>query len=340
MYSFSQVNSADICPKSDIIQLDGNVTGLSDSTNSSTDTNNTIYDTEDEAFEKVIPANFYPEPGQSSVPNQPLVFDIKANEPSSSLPLCLVLNARSIWNKCDSLRELLHQIGPDLCLISESWEQERRQIKDVLNSKQFKTISYYRKSKSPGGGAAIIYNENRFSVVDLHVPASSEIECCWALCTPYHKDHKVNRIAVGSYYVSPRARNKQDIIEHIIETIHTIRAQYDNDVHFMIGGDFNRLAIDDILDCYGALKQVCSVPTRNSAVLEIVLTDMHTLYHPPTTLPPLQVDSNKVGKNSDHNIVLYTPKNIEKFQRTRSKRVIKTRPLPESRIKAGKSTLG
>ena len=128
MYSFSQVNSADICPKSDIIQLDGNVTGLSDSTNSSTDTNNTIYDTEDEAFEKVIPANFYPEPGQSSVPNQPLVFDIKANEPSSSLPLCLVLNARSIWNKCDSLRELLHQIGPDLCLISESWEQERRQI--------------------------------------------------------------------------------------------------------------------------------------------------------------------------------------------------------------------
>ena len=181
---------------------------------------------------------------------------------------------------------MLHQFGPDLSIILESWEQEKKQIKDVLKSNQFKTISYYRKSKSPGGGAAIIYNESRFSFVNLHVPTSSDIECVWALCTPKHTYHNVKRIAVGGYYVSPRARNKQEIIEHIIDTIHFLRAQYDNQINFLIGGDFNRLKIDDILDCYGALKQVCSVPTRSSAILEIVLTDLHTLYHPPTTLPP------------------------------------------------------
>ena len=59
---------------------------------------------------------------------------------------------------------------------------------------------------------------------------------------------------------------------------------------------------------------------------------MHNLYHQPTTLPPLQVDSNKVGKDSDHNIVLFAPKNIKKFKNNRNKRVIKTRPLPESKI--------
>ena len=227
---------------------------------------------------------------------------------------------------------MLHQFGPDLSIILESWEQEKKQIKDVLKSNQFKTISYYRKSKSPGGGAAIIYNESRFSFVNLHVPTSSDIECVWALCTPKHTYHNVKRIAVGGYYVSPRARNKQEIIEHIIDTIHFLRAQYDNQINFLIGGDFNRLKIDDILDCYGALKQVCSVPTRSSAILEIVLTDLHTLYHPPTTLPPLQVDADKIGKDSDHNIVLFAPKKNLKFKKSWKKKVIKTRPIPESQV--------
>ena len=94
---------------------------------------------------------------------------------------------------------------------------------------------------------------------------------------------KVKKIAVGSYYVSPRSRHKQEVIEHIIGTIQQLRAKYDNEVNFLIGGDFNRLDITDILDSYGALKQIISVPTRKSATLEIILMDLHTLFHPPTT---------------------------------------------------------
>ena len=88
------------------------------------------------------------------------------------------------------------------------------------NSRQFHTSE---KTEPSGGGAAIIYNENRFSFEELNVPTSSEIESVWALCTPHHKDHNVKRIAIGSYYVSPRARNKQDIIDNIIDTIHTLK---------------------------------------------------------------------------------------------------------------------
>ena len=295
-----------------------------------------MYDTEDEAFSEAIPANFSPIPGQNVVAGQPLIFDIDQGEPQSSLPLCLVFNARSIFNKSDNLREMLHQYGPDICLVSESFERPRKRIKDALNSRQFKSISYFRKNRAPGGGAAIIYNESRFSFLDLNVPAAENIECAWALCTPKHSDVNgetlVKRIAVASYYISPKARNKQDIVEHIIDTIHTLRAQYDNDVNFLIGGDFNRTDISDILDCYGALKQICSVPTRNTATLEIVLTDLHTLFHPPTTLPPLQADTGKGGKDSDHNVVLLAPKNNKKYKVIRVKKIIKTRPLPESQI--------
>ena len=142
----------------------------------------------------------------------------------------------------------------------------------------------------------------------------------------------MKRIAVGSYYVSPKSRHKKETIEHIIDTIHTIRAQYDNEVNFLIGGDFNRLDISDILDCYGALHQIISVPTRKNATLEIILTDLHTLFHPPTTLPPLQVDEDKLGQDSDHEVVVFAPKQNIQFKKSRTKKTVKTRPLPESQI--------
>ena len=101
---------------------------------------------------------------------------------------------------------------------------------------------------------------------------------------------------------------------------------------FFFGGDFNRVDITDILDCYGALKQIISVPTRKSATLEILLTDLHTLFHPPTTLPPLQVDSGKQGKDGDHNIVVLAPVCNLEYKTERKKKIIVTRPLPDSQI--------
>ena len=124
----------------------------------------------------------------------------------------------------------------------------------------------------------------------------------------------------------------QDTKEHIIDTIHTLRAKYDNEIHFLIGGDFNRLDLTDILDCYGALHQVVSVPTRNLATLEIILTDLHTGFHPPTTLPPLQVDTNKDGHDSDHDVVLLAPKTNSQYEVVMKKKTVKTRPLPQSKI--------
>ena len=202
----------------------------------------------------------------------------------------MLLNARSIFNKNKNLKKLLTEISPDLTIISETFERQSKTLSAALNSKYFRRISYYRKNRSPGGGCAIIYNENRFLVSDLQIPAPAEIENCWALLLPKQQDTnkmKVKRIAVGSYYVSPRSKHKQDTLDHIIDTIQVLRAKFNNDINFIIGGDFNRLNVSDILDSYGALKQIISIPTRKTATLEILLTDLHTMYHPPTTIPPL-----------------------------------------------------
>ena len=247
----------------------------------------------------------------------------------------MMMNARSVYNKADNLRELLHRIGPSVVLVSETWERERLRLGTVLNSRSYKVISSYRKTKSPGGGCAILYNENRFSVTNPDISVPENVEAAWAVFTPVSDSRhkmKVKRIAYGTVYVSPRSQHKTETIEHIIEAIHMLRAQYDNEINFCIGGDFNRLDISEILDCYGGLQQVISVPTRNSATLEILLTDLHTMYHPPTTLPPLQVDAGKKGKDSDHNIVVFAPISNPQYMVERVKKTIITRPIPESQI--------
>ena len=200
----------------------------------------------------------------------------------------------------------------------------------------FQYISYFRKNRSPGGGCAIVFNEKRFSVTDLKISARDEIETCWALVVPRSKSESNTkmgrRVAVGAYYISPRSKHKKHVIEHIIDTIHLLRARFKNEINFIIGGDFNRVDISDVLDSYGALKSIVSVPTRKSATLEVILTDLHTQYHPPTTLPPLQADEDSHGKDGDHNIAVFAPRSNIQYKIERKKRIIYTRPLPESKI--------
>ena len=295
------------------------------------------YDTVDEAFNNESPAILEPISGQ--------VYNLDVNTDEkvpSALPLCLMLNARSIFNKENNLIDLLHNLRPDICLVSETFESKRRTVKGVLDKSEYKCFSYKRTNRAPGGGCAILYNNNRFDVTEIEIEAPAEVETVWAMFVPKHPlpHWKVNKIAVGSYYISPQSKHKQATIDNIVETIHGIRAQFDNDVKFLIGGDFNRTDIRDVLDCYGALHQVVTQPTRNNAVLEILLTDMATLFHPPSSIAPLKVDEDKSGEDSDHKIVVFAPKDNLKFKTEKKRKIIKTRPLPDSKIISFEQQIG
>ena len=79
------------------MQVDGNISDVSSI--ASTD-NDTQYDTDDEAFAEPIVANLSPVPGQPLIHGQPVILDINSDQASSSsLPLCLLINARSCYNK-------------------------------------------------------------------------------------------------------------------------------------------------------------------------------------------------------------------------------------------------
>ena len=162
-----------------------------------------------------------------------------------------------------------------------------------------------------------------------------DIEAAWTVLAPLsgQKDNlKVKRILVGSIYVSPKSRVKSEIIEHMIQSIHSVRAKYENEVNCLIGGDFNHLDISEILECHGGLKQIIFVPTRKQATLEILLRDLRSLYHSPTTLPPLQADPGTGGKDSDHDGLLFVPLYNVQYKVERKRKTNNTRPIPQSQV--------
>ena len=131
---------------SDIFQGDGNDSITSIISNSTHDScsNQTLYHTDDEVDSAPDPVNLLSVPGQVLHPTQPVQLDVVTRvEPQHSafLPLCIMLNARSVFNKSQHLKDL-YQLGPDVLLISEIFEKENKQLNDTGN---YETLSYHRK---------------------------------------------------------------------------------------------------------------------------------------------------------------------------------------------------
>ena len=94
------------------------------------------------------------------------------------------------------------------------------------------------------------------------------------------------------------------------------------------------MGVEDILRSYGALQQICNVPTRKGATLQLIITDLHTFMYPPTAEPPMQKDEGSKGMDGDHQTLMFAPKASKDFFVKRAKRKIKTRPLPQTKVDA------
>ena len=111
-----------------------------------------------------------------------------------------------------------------------------------------------------------------------------------------------NIVICAVYYPgrnSVHAPPQEDLVSHLTESIHNFQNQYEKPL-FMLMGDFNDLNITDLCESC-SLKQVVNVPTRNNAILDLIMTNCdNEWYNEPISLP-------KIGK-SDHSCVLYVPK--------------------------------
>ena len=60
---------------------------------------------------------------------------------TSSLPLITVTNARSLYNKSQSFKDLLFELGIEVSIVSETWERENFPLSELFLSLEFLVIS-------------------------------------------------------------------------------------------------------------------------------------------------------------------------------------------------------
>ena len=108
--------------------------------------------------------------------------------------------------------------------------------------------------------------------------------------------------------------------------------KYGRGIHFVIAGDTNDLKLDSILSLSPNFRQIVKDWTRLDppAILDPIITTLHSYYQVPLCLPPLDSDADKNGTESDHRIVVSRPINVINNRCGREIKKIKVRPLPQS----------
>ena len=329
---------------SDIIQCDGADTMSQCSDNDSLNS----YESEDELDSNPVRAVLVPSLSQGPA-GDPLRLEVDLSgqvQLPSCVPLCAVINPRSGWNKINNIRTFLQQVGPDILILSEHWGR-KKPFEKALASQYYRVLESSRgirgiptkgRNGKPtvyvtGGGVAIVYTEENFYVEEAGIEPPEGVEAVWAIMTPKNKENqKIKKILVGGIYIAPKSQYKHTTIDHIIESMFLVQSKYESQVRFLITGDFNKVNIENLLESNGALHQVCTVATRKSSTLELVITDMATMLHPPTTLDPLKQDPNTGGKPSDHGVVIVAPKSDSNFKVEQHKKKVHIRPMPKSRV--------
>ena len=101
----------------------------------------------------------------------------------------------------------------------------------------------------------------------------------------------------------------------------------------MIGGNKNDLNISSLLSGIPRLRQIVRHNTYNMKVLDIILTNLSSLYSPPVIVPPVPADNSLTGSPSDHSTPVATP--LTQYSAGQPREYVsKTyRPLPESGIR-------
>ena len=133
-------------------------------------------------------------------------------------------------------------------------------------------------SKRLGGGVAIL-SSSHLDVTVLSTHKSRTVSAAWVLVS--YKNFKP--LIICCIYHPPNA-DQTTTIEYITNTILKLTPKHPN-AQYVLTGDFNRLPTDGICEQF-ALKHLVDFPTRDSAKLDLILTDIPE-YQPAKKLSPL-----------------------------------------------------
>ena len=131
----------------------------------------------------------------------------------------------------------------------------------MLESEGLKYISTPR--TTGWGGAAIIVNQEYFSLEKLNIHIPHNLEIIWGLMKPKDENATHKKIILCSFYSPPNSKKNTKLTDHIITTLQLLSTQYP-DSPMILGADRNSMNISPILNCGLRMKQCVGLPTRVS----------------------------------------------------------------------------
>ncbi len=186
------------------------------------------------------------------------------------------------------------QNNADVIAITETWLNSR--ITDgAVSLPGYSIVRNDRENGKRGGEVCAFIKSNiPFSTIpDLCTP---DVEGLWLRSdlSGYHANCPAS--FVGVFYHPPLADNNV-LQDYLISTVDKLLLDHPN-ARIMILGDFNHFDYKTLCR-HSSLKQTVKKPTRQSAILDLILTNMHKWYNEPKIIPAIGL--------SDHLSVLTTP---------------------------------
>ena len=110
------------------------------------------------------------------------------------------------------------------------------------------------------------------------------------------------KFVVIGIYISPRckAAQYQDALDRLSDGIRKIKDTFPDPL-IMVGGDFNRAKLSDVLDQFPDLILTATPPTRGSAHLDLMATNFEDNLQSTDQFPPLITPD---GAKSDHAVIV------------------------------------
>ena len=234
----------------------------------------------------------------------------KTNSNPKTLPIIFVSNIQSFGksSKTDKTFEtevILNMNNVDISIFTETWLTDN--TKDHLPFHDYTKYHLIRKHFLRSSGSVSIFVKDKIKSQKMKIDVPPHLECLWVSVHPEWLPRNISIIIIcGIYYPgssSTYAPPKDDLILHLTTTTLNLKLKYAKPL-FILAGDFNDLAVDEICNACN-LHQVVKTNTRNNATLDLIMTNNdNDYYNEPRSLP-------KIG-NGDHFSILYEPKFYEK----------------------------
>ena len=220
------------------------------------------------------------------------------------LPSILLTNIRSVTNKIEELSVVLTSNNISICCITESWLTEK------ISTSLIDVTGYtcYRKDRNGrAGGGVMCYVRCDIACQRLIELEADDVESNWLLYRQKRMPRHLSHISIAIIY-HPPAADSYATVTHIAERLDLLSRRHPS-CGIILTGDFNRLPDTQIRQF--PLQQVVRAPTRGTATLDKIYTNVHNWYCEPHILP-------NIGK-SDHMVVCLMPKSAD--QQPHGKRV-------------------